>query len=375
MTSLFNHQGMDGTRRGFNPRMLTLARQARYFSQTDVASLVGVSQPLVARWEAFDNDAQPSSEQMDVLAAEWGFDPAIFYAIQQREMDGGSEYYHRARKGAKRSDVKAAHAWCAIMELQVDRMLELYDVSEDFIPDIDPDNHAGDIEKIAGLARLRMGIPEGPVENLVRLGESRGGLVMDRDFRIDGMDALCRWVPGLPKIFYVNGGAPTDRMRLSLAHELGHTVMHFQRDVEYSLAEEQAQRFAAAFLLPSSEVRRDFAGRLDLQRLMALKRKWRVSMQALAYRAHQIGCIDQTRFKSIFQQMSRKGWRKTEPVSIKPESPRGFNRMVSAHVEAGYSTQELARRLLLSNSEVGRLLTEVRSPDWETDGVRLRLVS
>ncbi len=362
-------------RSGFNGRMLTLARHARYCTQTDVAVRLSISQPLVAKWEASDDDAEPTGEQVELLAADWGFDPALFFVNQRIEEDRGGEYFHRARKGAKRSDIKATHAWCAIMELQADRMLERCPETEDQIPDIDPDNHAGDIEKIAGLARVRMGVPPGPIGHLVELVESRGGLVMDRDFEIDGMDALCRWVPGLPKIFYVNGGAPADRMRLSLAHELGHTVMHFRRDVEYRLAEDQAQRFAAAFLLPACDVRRDFSGRLDFPRLKALKRKWRVSMQALAYRAHQIGCIDQTRFKSIFQQMSRKGWRKTEPVEVKPESPRGFKRMVQAHSEAGYSIEEVARLLLISQDEVEQLLTEVNAPDWDTHGVRLRLVS
>lgn len=360
---------------GFNCRMLTLARHARYCSQTDIADRLGVSQPLVAKWEASEELAEPSYEQLGLLAADWGFDPALFYINQPIEADRGGEYFHRARKGAKRSDIKATHAWCSIMELQTDRMLERCSLSEDEIPDIDPDNHAGDVEKIAGLARLRMGVAPGPISDLIKLVEMRGGLVMDRDFEIDGMDALCRWVPGLPKIFYVNGGAPTDRMRLSLAHELGHTIMHFQRDIEYHLAEDQAQRFAAAFLLPASEVRRDFVGRLDFKRLMALKRKWRVSMQALAYRAHQIGCIDQTRFKSIFQQLSRKGWRKTEPVTLKAESPRSFKRMVHAHMDAGYSIDELSHLLLLSHDQVEKLVCEVQAPDWETHGVRLRLVS
>ena len=198
--------------------------------------------------------------------------------------------------------------------------------------------------------------------------------MIDRDLEANGMDALCRWVPGLPKLFYVNGSASGDRMRTTLAHELGHTVMHFNRDFDYRLAEDQAQRFAAAFLLPATELRRDFGVKLDLPKLMALKRKWRVSMQALAYRAHQLGCIDQTRFKSIFQQFSRNGWRKTEPIEVPRESPRGFKRLLRAHVEAGCPPDELARLLLLSPRRVAELLVDMDSPDWQSDGVRMRLV-
>ena len=144
------------------------------------------------------------------------------------------------------------------------------------------------------MTRARMGVPPGPAENLVDTIEACGGIVIDRDLEIDNLDALCRWVPGLPKLFFLNGARPGDRMRLTLAHELGHTVMHINRDVDTKLAEDQARRFAAAFLLPASEIRRDLGVRLDIPKLSALKRKWRVSMQALAYRAHQLGCIDRT---------------------------------------------------------------------------------
>ncbi len=232
---------------------------------------------------------------------------------------------------------RPAHARCGIIDLQIDRLLMLCPPPEDRIPDIDPDNHAGDIEKVAAMTRARMGVPPGPVENLVDTIETCGGIVIDRDLEIDNLNALCRWVPGLPKLFFLNGARPGDRMRLTLAHELGHTVMHFNRDADQALAEDQAQRFAAAFLLPASEIRRDLGVRLDIPKLSALKRKWRVSMQALAYRAHQLGCIDRTRYTSIFQQLSRLGWRKTEPVEVQRESPRAFKRLLRAHRHGLYA--------------------------------------
>lgn len=218
-----------------------------------------------------------------------------------------------------------------------------------------------------------MGVPPGPLENLVNTIEACGGIVIDRDLEIDNLDALCRWVPGLPKLFFLNGSRPGDRMRLSLAHELGHTVMHFDRDVEATLAEDQARVFSAAFLLPACEIRSDFGVKLDIPKLSALKRKWRVSMQALAYRAHQLGCIDKTRYTSIFQQLSRLGWRKTEPVEVRRESPCAFKRLVRAHLEAGYTQEQLAELLFISSDRLNCLLVDCESPDWEDSGVRMRL--
>lgn len=154
----------------------------------------------------------------------------------------------------------------------------------------------------------------------------------------------------------------------------GTTVMHFNRDVDPDLAEDQAKRFSAAFMLPEGEVRRDFGVKIDIPRLVALKRKWRVSMQALAYRAHQIGCIDKTRYTSIFQQLSRQGWRKTEPEAFASESPRAFKRLLRAHLDAGYPHDRLAEMLFMSVEQLHDLLVDATSPDWHDSGVRMRLV-
>ncbi|MGF1633008.1 MAG: ImmA/IrrE family metallo-endopeptidase [Phycisphaerae bacterium] len=361
----------------FNPAMLTTTREAKGYSQAELARLVEVSQPLINQWEAIVEPGapvkRPSREHVERLAGLLDVRPSLFYVTRPTRLANLSEYYHRAFAKAKRLDVKAAHARCSLIDLQIDRLLDLCPPAEDRIPDIDPDNHAGDVEKVASWARARMGIPPGPVVNLVDSIEACGGIVIDHNLNIDKVDALCRWVPGLPKMFFLNGSMPGDRTRLSLAHELGHTVMHFNRDIDLDLAEEQARRFSAAFMLPESEVRRDLALKLDIPRLMALKRKWRVSMQAIAYRAHQLGCIDKIRYTSIFQQLSRNGWRKTEPEPFGSESPRAFKRLLCAHLDADYSHEQLSEMLFISVERLQELLIDARSPDWQDSGVRMRL--
>lgn len=363
----------------FNPAMLTTAREARHFTQADLADAMDVSQPLINQWEALTvpglPSKRPNEEQIIKLAERLRFHPSLFYVSRPTRMTNPSEFLHRALKRAKPRDLKAAHARCSIIDLQVDRLLAHCPPPDDHIPDIDADNHAGDVEKIAAMTRARMGVPPGPVGNLVDTIEACGGIVIDRDLEIDDLDALCRWVPGLPKLFFLNGKRPGDRMRLTLAHELGHTVMHFNRDVEQSLAETQAQRFAAAFLLPANEIRTDLGMKVDIPKLMALKRKWRVSMQAIAYRAHQIGSITDTRYRSLFQQMSREGWRKNEPtsVAVRPESPRAFKRLLRAHIAEGYTHVQLAEMLFVTDEKLKQMLIDAASPDWEDAGVRMRI--
>ena len=42
---------------------------------------------------------------------------------------------------------KAIHARCNVIDIQVDRLLEIAELPEDRLPDIDPENHAGNAEK------------------------------------------------------------------------------------------------------------------------------------------------------------------------------------------------------------------------------------
>lgn len=356
----------------FNAVMLSTAREARSLSQTAVSEKLHVSQALVSKWE--QGLAFPDGSQIDALSELLRVQRNFFFVDRSRVLASMSDFYHRALAKALRSDLKTIHARCSIMDLQVDRLLGLAELPEDRFPDIDPDNHMGDVERIALMSRTRMGVEPGPIKNLVALIESCGGIVIDRDLEVDDVEALCRWVPGLPKLFFVNGGRPADRIRFSLAHELGHTIMHFGRDCDPKLAEDQANGFASAFLMPAQEIKRDLKWSLTLTDLATLKRKWRVSMQAIARRAWALKVIDDARYKSLCIQISRNGWKKSEPVGVDGESPRAFLQLVRAHELAGYSVRDLSELLFVSDEDVLNLLASACAPNWETDGVRLRLV-
>ena len=357
----------------FNPAMLTTAREARRHTQTSLAGLVGVSQSLIGKWEA--ELSIPDDSQIEALASELGVRREFFFVDRPRRLASMSDFYHRALSRAKRVDVKAIHARCSIIDLQIDRLLQLVEPADDSIPSIDPQNHAGNIERIAEMARVQMGVEPGPIADLTSIVERNGGLVIDRGMEVDDVEALCRWVPALPKMFFMNGQYSADRVRFSLAHELGHTIMHFKKDRDPTEAEKEANQFASAFLMPRQDFRRDVRGWLSISDLASLKRKWRVSMQAIAYRANQIGAIDDRRFKSLFVQMSRNGWRKSEPVEVERETPRQFRRLLAAHIEAGYARSDLAKLLLMQERDIDEMLADhLEAPTQADDGVRLRLV-
>jgi len=357
----------------FNGAMLTAAREALFLSQEELAGRLGISQPLVGRWEV--GSSQPNEAQIGLLSQKLAVRREFFFVDRPRRLASMSDYYHRAFAKATRKNVKAMHARCTIIDIQIDRLLNLGEIQEDKIPDIDPTEDGLNPDKLAALAREEMGIGAGPIPNLVAAIEKCGGIVIDRNLEIPDMDALCRWVPELPKLLFLNGAKPPDRIRHSLAHELGHTIMHFGRDVDHKVAEDQANAFGAAFLMPADQIRRDFrGGSVTLADLAAIKRKWRVAMQSAARRALSIGIIDSQRYKWLFIQMSQNGWRKSEPVSIPGETPSTFTNLLQQHLDKGFSRSDLANLLYVNEDTIDKMLVDAKSPTYQDNGVRLRVV-
>jgi Zn-dependent peptidase ImmA (M78 family)/transcriptional regulator with XRE-family HTH domain len=139
--------------------------------------------------------------------------------------------------------------------------------------------------------------------------------------KFDGLSAIVR-EHGKPVAVGVasRAGVPGDRQRFSLAHELAHLVMKIEGGLD---AEKAAHRFAGAFLLPEAAVRREIGDKrssLLPSELRLLKRRFKVSLQAIVKRLHDLRIISDPVYKSAFFMISRYGWRKVEPDPIAPEN-------------------------------------------------------
>src|SRR5262249_2711802 len=106
-------------------------------------------------------------------------------------------------------------------------------------------------------------------------------------------------------------GEQGDRDRFTLAHELGHLVLHTFRPNSPD-PEREANQFASAILVPKSRVLTDISERTTLTGYARLKATWGISIQALIMRGADVGVIGEIRKRSLFVQLSQYGWRKTE---------------------------------------------------------------
>lgn len=120
-----------------------------------------------------------------------------------------------------------------------------------------------------------------------------------------------------------------DRLKFSLAHELGHLVMHLpelNRDIK--TLEKEADQFAGEFLFPEKSARSELIPPITLKNLIPLKNKWGLSLQALIRRSYDLDIISNRQYKYLNQQISIKKWKQKEPAFGVPiEKPRSIAQM------------------------------------------------
>ena len=146
-------------------------------------------------------------------------------------------------------------------------------------------------------------LPRGPVANVVELVEAAGGIVVLCRFGTALLDGLSFRAEGLPPLFFMNRDAPGDRFRFSLTHELGHMVMHSVPDDDEK-QEDQAHRFAAAFLMPAAEIK-PYLAAPRLSSLGRVKAYWKVSIKALIKRAYDLKLITHNQYRWLNVQYSK----------------------------------------------------------------------
>ncbi len=177
---------------------------------------------------------------------------------------------------------------------------------------------ANEVETIALRTRVELGVDQyAPLTvDLVDILENEGVIVVrdpETDENIDAYSAVVNEQP----IVVLDGGSESvwDRDNFNLAHELGHLVMHRgagQRPGTKT-AEQQAHRFAGAFLAPKDSIRSEIPDGLDWGAYLELKIKWGLSMAALVHRAHDLGLMSDSMYTRAMKQRSSYGWRRVEP--------------------------------------------------------------
>lgn len=318
--------------------MLAVARKAKGLTQEQLAERLGVKQPTIGRYEA--GERVPDDAALERLAAELDVTPRLLEQAG-REVGAIAVDAHMRRQATTKAS--QWRLWEARLNLTRAHSRALFEeisiLSQGVVPTF-PLDIGMTPEIAAGLVRAQWRMPIGPVSNLTRWLEAHGVLVFLQDFGTAKIDGLSQWSGDHP-VMLINDVTPVDRMRLTMAHELGHLVLHSHEPSE--TMEQEANEFAAEFLMPAAAIKDDFRS-VAVSHLLDMKREWGVSMAALFERAFHLGCATPAQRATFYKTMNARGWRRNEPgsESLAVETPALAEHISRALVDRGFTPENIA---------------------------------
>lgn len=196
-----------------------------------------------------------------------------------------SHCFYRNRLSFPQEILKKLEALINIYKKNLDELAVAIDVP-DF--QLEAENF-DDFEPIETAGRIRnvLRIPRDPIENLINTLENCGIIIIKTDILHEKIDAISTVTDKGQRIIFLYAKMPCYRQRFSLAHELGHMLMHFNKIPAPEKIENEADSSASALLMPESEII-DSLRELNFAKLGNLKRYWKVSIKALIYRARML---------------------------------------------------------------------------------------
>jgi Zn-dependent peptidase ImmA (M78 family)/transcriptional regulator with XRE-family HTH domain len=348
-----------------SPDLLMLARTLRGLSQAQLAAKTSIAPSVLSRYEAGITGV--TREHADSLADALSV-PHAFLFLQEHVVGlGKGHVYHRKRQDMQKKVLNRLEADMNLSRIHIKRLCMAVVLDEMLpFPRYDIEGYRGDAAHIARLIRASWNIPSGPIRNLTALIEQTGCIVMLRPFNTRKLDGLNIVANDLKGLLYLNSEFAADRQRFTLAHELGHMIMH---TVPSDDAETEANTFAAELLMPAADIAYDLSRNLQIDYLMRLKEKWRVSIWALTKRAFDLDIINERQYQSLCIRMTQAGYRSSDPLLLDPETPHLLSALFKAHVDVlGYQLADISKLLVWKagelierySSELGESLSQAK---------------
>ncbi|MBI5544620.1 MAG: ImmA/IrrE family metallo-endopeptidase [Deltaproteobacteria bacterium] len=286
-------------------------------SQAEVGEAIGVSHAFISQAES--GAKQPSEINLHALAALLGFQETFFLAPLTAEFREDDCNFRRRRTTPAGVRTRILSHGTLFGEL-VDFLDAAVALPKYSIPTLRASN-ANDIELAAEKCRMQWGLGlDLPVKNMMRVLERSGAIATRFPASAGKIDAFSR--SGARGLVVLNTDkGSTSRARFDMTHECGHLVLHAGLSASRDENEEEADRFASAFLLPRAGFVREFPrtiGRVRLETLFPMKLRWKTSIAALVRRAFDLKLIDGLAYQQAFRQIYAKGWHKGEPPSTEP---------------------------------------------------------
>lgn len=347
----------DLARGRFEPARLTQVRVRDGLTKSKLASQAGVTSAAIGQYEAGIN--APRDQVLLRLARIFDVDPAFFNAGRPLARIDTVHAHFRSLRSARVSDRLRAMAIATLIWELTFALERHVKFPEPDLPNVEIGTSPA---RAASLLRQHWRLPDGPVKHLVATAESRGIVVAQRPLgEIDAVDAFSTVIVDRPIIVTTpRRSENVFRHRFSIAHEIGHLLLHPEPATSHVAAvEKQADEFAASFLTPASAMETALPQRLDLATLDRVGRTWGVSPHSLIRRMVELGRTTDSSARRAYQRLASTNDYSADPTTAYAgEVPTLLVKAAELAADHGVGSASLASALKLSTQQVRDLLGE-----------------
>jgi Zn-dependent peptidase ImmA (M78 family)/DNA-binding XRE family transcriptional regulator len=333
----------------FNPSRLTWARRRRGLTKTQLAAVIGVELRSVSAYEK--GEFAPEEEKLSRLSEVLHFPTNFFSGDDFEQLTPDSTSFRSMSKmtARQRDMALGSGAIALLLNEWIEAKFELPQIE---LPNLGRD---GSPEAATDALRRQWGLGELPIKNMVHLLEVKGVRVYSLALDALEVDAFSMWRGDRPFVF-LNTQKSAEHSRFDAAHELGHLVLHRHAAPNGQLAEREADTFASAFLMPAGSVRAHAPRFATLENLIRLKKIWGVSLAAITYRLHKLGLLTDWHYRTLYIQISSRGYRRSEPHTQRRESSQMLQKVFTVLRNEGITKHEIAAELRLWPDEIEQLI-------------------
>lgn len=301
------------------PARIRQARIARALSQIELAEKVNVTKGAISQYET--GTSRPGDLVMRAISNVLDFPLPFFLKEPQAAVTASSPTFFRSLKSTPVKQRQACKQKAELIsELVLGKLKEFVEFPNPNIPPDIPvqDSYSVDeCEKLAMYVREFWNLGEEPIQNMTEVLQANGFIIAQVSVGNKKIDAFSLWHDGAPFFCISRDKESSVRWRFSLAHELGHLLMHSHLEEEvaksmHNQLEKEANMFASAFLIPQSSFFRDVSAP-SLEHLLYLKKKWKVSVAAMVKKCDDHGIFPTEQITYLYKQISYRGWKKHEP--------------------------------------------------------------
>lgn len=351
-----------------NPQRLENAMNARGITQVALASILDVSKSTVSKWLKGDHNPRNTNERLEDISKV--LNVPIEWLVAEDLGETSVSFFRSNTSSTKigRSVAEARLKWAAEILFSFSEWVDYPEVNlpklytyKEWMTLSDED-----IIKIANDCRKLWRLDDRPISDLMFTCEMAGICVIQEELGYPKMDGLSFWYRNRPFIYLNTDKDSACRGRFNLAHEIFHLIAHkevpesdYKKPAVYKLIESQANLFASELIYPSNQ----FVGDLvypSIDSLLILKRKWKLSLAALLFKAQNLELVDEVRATNIWRTLARKNWKKVEPYDeeIPLETPILFRQVIDGLIEQGnFKKSEVLSTAKLSRNDVEDMLS------------------